>query len=71
MQARLLWRVRELALVPETVIDLPRLFATLNLVNFGEYSPMSSFRHGLPASRFAGCVRRHPCQPGFQHSMLE
>ena len=21
--------------------------------------------------RFAGCVRRHPCQPRFQHSMLE
>ena len=20
---------------------------------------------------FAGCVRRHPCRPGFQHSMLE
>jgi hypothetical protein len=29
-----------------------RLFATLNLVNFDEYSSMSSFRHGLPEPRF-------------------
>jgi hypothetical protein len=29
-----------------------RLFATLNLFNFGEYSAMSSFRHGLPEPRF-------------------
>ena len=26
----------------------------------------------LPASiSFAGCVRRHPCRPGFEHSVLE
>src|SRR5262245_35543014 len=24
---------------------------------------ISSCRHGWPASRFAGCVRRHPCRP--------
>jgi hypothetical protein len=29
-----------------------RLFATLVLVNFSEYSSMSSFRHGVPEPRF-------------------
>jgi len=29
-----------------------RLFATLNLVNFSEYSSMSSFRHGVPEPWF-------------------
>ena len=30
-----------------------------------------SCRHGLPASRPAGCVRIHPCQSGFRQSMPE
>jgi|307.fasta_scaffold06912_1 hypothetical protein len=32
------------------------------------------FRHAGMESRHPGshgCLRRHPCQPGFQHSMLE
>ena len=32
---------------------------------------LRSCRHGLPASRPAGCVRTHPCQPGFRQSMPE
>ena len=38
---------------------------------FFGHRQLPSCRHGLPASRPAGCVRTHPCQPGFRQSMPE
>ena len=44
------------------------LQATANVRRGFAHRQLPSCRHGLPASRPAGCVRTHPCQPDYNES---